>query len=183
MLRPVWSVRRIDRVPVKRLEEPAMPNVFQVGEIVNIGIEDEVTGVALYAALAEKAKSDLLKRFYAAMTEKERVHERKFRNLLAQVNEREIHESFVGEYDAYLRAMLDARAFPTAEVAVRKVKAAADDRAGLSLALQMEKDTLALFLELVKFMPERHRPVVEGIIEEERSHVVELSAQVRALKS
>ncbi len=158
-----------------------MANVFQVGEIVNIGIEDEVTGIALYAALAEKTKTDSLKAFFQAMVEKERVHEARFRTLLTQVGDPTLHETYPGEYETYLRALLEARAFPSPQTAVQKAKGATDPRAALKLALQMEKDTLGLFLEVVKFLPERHRPVVRTIIDEERSHVVELSGQLRKL--
>ena len=158
-----------------------MANLFQVSEIVNIGVEDEVSGGALYQALAEGTGSAALKSFYTAMVEKERVHEKRFRDLLAQVEGHTIHESYAGEYQAYLRALLDARAFPTAAAAVKKARAAADDRAALDLALQMEKDTLVLFQEIVKLVPERHRPMVQGIIAEERSHVVELSSELRKL--
>jgi len=158
-----------------------MANLFQVSEIVNIGVEDEVTGGALYGALAESTGNAALKSFYEAMVEKERVHERKFRDLLTGIEGHPVRETYPGEYEAYLRALLDARAFPTPDVAVEKATAAADDRTALGLALQMEKDTLALFQEIVKLIPERHRPTVEGIIDEERSHVVDLSAELRKL--
>ena len=158
-----------------------MANLFQAKEIVNIGVEDEVSGGALYQALAEKTQNPTLKSFYQAMVEKERIHEEKFRDLLKAVEGHAIHETYAGEYEAYLRALLDARAFPTAAVATEKARAARGDRAGLDLALQMEKDTLTLFVEIVKLIPERHRPVVQGIIEEERSHLVELSAALKKL--
>jgi rubrerythrin len=158
-----------------------MANLFQATEIVNIGIEDEVSGAALYQALAAKTATAALKAFYEAMVAKERVHEQQFRDLLAGVEGHTIHESYPGEYEAYLRALLDARAFPTAAVAVEKANAAPDDRAGLDLALQMEKDTLTLFLEIVELIPERHRPVVQAIIDEERSHLVAISGQLREL--
>ena len=158
-----------------------MANVFQIGEIVNIGVEDEVTGIALYAALAEKTKTEPLKAFFLKMAEKERVHEERFRTLLTQVGDPTLHETFPGEYEAYLRALLDARAFPSPQAALSRAKAAADSRAAIKLALQMEKDTLGLFLEVVKLLPDRHRPVVQAIIDEERSHVVELSGQLRKL--
>jgi len=159
-----------------------MANLFQVSEIVNIGIEDEVSGGALYQALAEKTENAALTAFYEAMVAKERAHERAFRDLLATVEGHEIHETHPGEYEAYLRALLDARAFPTAAAAIERARAADDDRAGLDLALLMEKDTLALFLEIVKFIPERHRPIVQDIIAEERSHVVELAAERQKLE-
>ena len=88
-----------------------MANLFQVSEIVNIGIEDEVTGEALYRALAEKAGDPDLRNFYQAMVEKEQVHERRFRDLLMQVEGHEVHESYPGEYEAYLRALLDEPRF------------------------------------------------------------------------
>lgn len=156
-----------------------MANVFQVSEIVNIGVEDEVAGVALYTALADKTQDQGLKKFYQGLVTKEREHEQKFRALLASVEKHAIHESYPGEYEAYLRALLDSRAFPTPAVAIQKAHAAADDAAALGLALQMEKDTLTLFLEIVKLIPERHRPTVQTIIDEERSHVVEISAKMR----
>jgi len=156
-----------------------MANLFQVSEIVNIGVEDEVAGAALYTALADKTDNEDLKAFYRKLTEMEKVHEAKFRELLASVEQHEVHESFPGEYESYLRALLDSRAFPTPAVAIQKGNSAPDDRAALELALRMEKDTLTLFLEIVQLIPERHRPVVQTIIDEERAHVVDISAKLR----
>ena len=44
-----------------------MANLFQASEIVNIGIEDEVSGGAMYQALAEKTENATLTAFYEAM--------------------------------------------------------------------------------------------------------------------
>lgn len=156
-----------------------MANLFQVSEIVNIGIEDEVTGVALYTTLADKTEDEGLKAFYGGQADVEREHERTFRDLYAQVEKHPISETYPGEYESYLRALLDSRAFPTPAVAIQKANSAADDRSGLELVLQMEKDTLTLFHEIVKLIPERHRPVVQEIIDEERAHVVAVTEQLR----
>lgn len=160
-----------------------MAEMFDVSELVRIAVEDEKSGVAMYTALAGKARLARLKEAFADLTEQERYHQKRFEDMLQSMGDFKPPERYSGEYAGYLEALTADRAFPDAQAARRQAEACADDAGALALANRMERDTLLLLGEMRDLVAEKHRPVVDDIIEEERSHVVLLSEVAEALRS
>lgn len=154
--------------------------LFDIAELVRIGVEDEKSGTAFYSQLAQTTTSADLKAFYADLAEQEKRHEKRFQDLLADLGTYTPTESYDGEYISYLRAMLDSRAFHD-PITARKIAAeiGTDDDAALSMAIRFERDTLVMLNELREMVPERDRPVVDDLAREEQGHLVDLN---RALK-
>ena len=152
-----------------------MSNVFDVSELVRIGVEDEKSGVAFYTVLAEKATSPGLRQTYVRLAEQEQHHYERFKKMLAELGEYQPHESYTGEYMAYLKTMLADRAFPDEQTALAKANACEDDAQGLAMATRFERDTLLLMNEMRSLVPEKARGVVDELAREEQSHLVELA--------
>lgn len=152
-----------------------MSNLFDVAELVRIGVEDEKSGIAFYTVLAENAKDPGLRQTFARLAEQERQHCERFQKMLDGLGDYKPRESYSGEYMAYLRTMLADRAFPDEQAALAQAKACEDDLAGLALATRFERDTLLLMNEMRGMVPERDRHIVDELAKEEQSHLVELS--------
>jgi len=160
-----------------------MSPLFHVAELVRIGVEDEKSGVAFYSALAEKTKNAELKKTYAGLAEQERYHQKRFEKMLEDLGDFQPTESSPGEYVAYLRSMLDTRAFHDPPTARQMAGECATDRAALALAVRFERDTLVLLNELREMVPERDRTTVDELAREEQSHLVELTRAQEKLGS
>lgn len=152
-----------------------MSPLFHVAELVRIGVEDEKTGVAFYSALAKKTRNAALRKMYEGLAEQERHHQERFERMLGALGDFQPSESYTGEYVAYLRAMLDSRAFPEPGKGVQLAAECADDRAAVALAIRFERDTLILLNELRGLVPVRDAETVDELAGEEQGHLVELA--------
>lgn len=92
-----------------------MSKMFQVSELVQVGVDDEKSGAAFYSALAEKTKDAELKKTFADLAQQERFHQRRFEQMLAELGgEYKAPESYADEYLTYVRTLTTQR-FPTNE--------------------------------------------------------------------
>jgi rubrerythrin len=149
-----------------------------------MGVEDERTGAAYYSTLAEKAAEEKLRALYADLAAQERVHLERFQNLLEELGDVHPAESHPDEYVEYLRAMLNTRAFPDAEAATQRALELIDDAAAsLALSIRFERDTVTLMKELEGMVPDRHSHIVDDLIREEQSHLVQLTRAQEELSS
>jgi rubrerythrin len=152
-----------------------MAGMFEVTELVKVGVEDERTGVAFYQASSAKARSKDLKRIFADLAEQERYHQKRFEQLLRDLGGYKSPERYSGEYASYLEALTTDRAFPDEDTALKKVAGGGDDRSLVEMASRFERDTLGLMNEMRKLVREQDRPVVDQLIREEQGHLVTLS--------
>jgi rubrerythrin len=152
-----------------------MAEQFEVAELVQIGVEDEASGVAMYTAMADKAKDKELKKTFADLAEQEKFHLKRFEAMLAGLGGCRGPEQYPGECMAYLRALTDNRAFPDPQAAHKAAQQCPDDAAAVELAIRYERDTLLLMHEMRPLVPEKDFSIVNQLIMEEQSHLVTLT--------
>jgi rubrerythrin len=158
-----------------------MTEVLKVGEMVQMGVEDERTGLAFYRELAKTARSEVVRKAATRFGDMEEVHLKAYTVMLKDVEGYEPRESYTGEYLAYLQALLRGKLFPPEEEAIRMVRDAKSDRAAVEMAIQFERNTLLLFNEIVKFLPPKDQSIVAKLIAEEQLHVTQLTGLLRDL--
>ncbi len=150
-----------------------MANLFSASELINIAIREEVTGGTYYRAIAERAVTDELKEFALETADMEDAHAEKFRKLLAEVGDyKPVGEQYEGEYQDYLAYLLEGRIFPLGADGVALAERQENDLAAVETAAEMEKNTLLLYQELLRFVPQRQQDVLEAIMDEERQHLM-----------
>lgn len=154
-----------------------MPELFSAKELIDVAIREEQTGSTYYRALAEKTDSEELEMFALEVAAMEDEHERRFRKLRDELGEYEpTGESYGGEYESYMSYLLEGRIFPAGQDGVELAERQADDREAIETAMALERNTLLFYHEMIRFVPERHRGVLDEIIEEERQHVRDFAA-------
>ncbi len=152
-----------------------MASLFIASEIVAMNVTEERNGYEFYKTLAANAKTQKLRDAARRISEQEKRHEQRFRRWLEELGEHQPVESYPGEYDAYVKALLSNTTF-TDEEAARKAAAEAEtDAKAVEVALQMEKNTLLLLQELRKHIPEKDLRLVDETVREEEDHLVELT--------
>ncbi|MCJ7544867.1 MAG: ferritin family protein [Phycisphaerae bacterium] len=152
-----------------------MAEQFEVTELVKIAVEDEISGVAFYTALAGKAKDAELRKVFADLAEQEKYHQKRFEAMLAELGGHHAPEQYPGEYVAYLQVLTSSRAFPDPQAARKAAEQCRDDAAALGLATRFERDTLMLMNEMRQLMPARDAAIVEEVASEEQAHLVTLT--------
>ena len=157
-----------------------MANLFVASEILEINIAEEKNGVAYYGTLANSAKSEVLRKAAAEIAAQEKTHEKRFTELLEKVREREPQETYPGEFDAYIKALMGNKMFDNEENARETAKSKSDVDA-VKLAIQTEEATLKLLHELKKHVEKDELKYVLLTIEEEEDHVTQLNEILKAL--
>ncbi len=153
-----------------------MPDLFSAAELINIAIREEVTGATYYRALAEETESDSLREFARGVAEMEDEHADKFRDLLEEVGDYTPKgEQYEGEYGDYLEYLLDGRIFPMGEEGEDLASRQESETEAIETAKEMEKNTLLLYQEMLQFVPESQRDVLESIMDEERLHLTQFT--------
>jgi rubrerythrin len=150
-----------------------MGSLFSARELINVAITEEQTGATYYRAIAEKTESAEMKKFALETAAMEDEHEQKFKDLLESVGDYEATgESREGEYEDYMAYMLEGRIFPRGQDGVALAEQQASDAEAAQTAMDLERNTLLFYQEMLKFVPESQQGLLDGIIAEERQHLI-----------
>jgi len=148
---------------------------FSGSELVNIAIGIEKSGLAFYQSLVKKEKDVMARGAYKYLAEMEEKHIKTFQSMLGAVGEYKPPEMYTEEYDLYLKALVDSAVFTDDKVAREMAEKAASSAEAIQIALGAEKDSILYYSEMRNLVRERDREVVNRIIEEEKSHLRQLS--------
>ncbi len=137
-------------------------------------MEIEESGKAFYEAVAAKAQDREAKRVLQDLAYQEERHYRTFQNMLDKVPEADV-ETDSAEYQRYLQTALDKALLGGPEKGLALAQQASNEAEALQAAIAFEKDTLLFFYDLRDMVPASQREAISAIIEQEKSHVKQLS--------
>ncbi len=152
-----------------------MPELFSVSELINVAIQEEQTGATFYRAMAERTDDDEFESFLLDTAEMEDEHEQKFKELLEKVGGYEPVGDYQDEYSDYMQYMCAGRIFPVGQDAAQLAEQQADEKQACETAMEMERNTLLFYHELLPFVAEADRHLLDTIIAEERQHVTDFA--------
>lgn len=152
-----------------------MRELFNVAELVRIGIEDESSGVVFYSALAKTVSTPRLREIFAELAEQEKFHKARFEQMLTSLGIAQPKEEYPGEYTEYLRTLTSQRAFPDQAAAMRLAQECKNDMEAIELAIRFERDTIMLMNEMRMLLPSGDSDIVNELVREEQSHLVTLN--------
>lgn len=152
--------------------------VFSGSELVNVALGIEKNGIAYYDSVAELTTDAALKNVYNYLANMERKHIEIFQNILDSISK--YQPTYAGEteeeYELYLKALVDSAVFTNDQVARQMAQKASSPAEAIQIALGAEKDSIIFYCEMRDLIPERDRPIIDGIISEEKSHIRQLSS-------
>lgn len=151
-----------------------MANVFNAAEIIDMGIEKEKKRRDFYGLVATKFKQKDMKDLFTRLKDWEVTHIKKFTEIRISVEESEVVESYQGEFEAYMKAMVDDMLYK--QVSPKEFsKNVKSSISAIRYGIGFEKDAILFFAELLKYMTPYHREKVQELIDEEKKHVAYLS--------
>lgn len=148
---------------------------FSGSELVNIAIGIERNGLAFYQSLVKSEKDVMVRGAYKYLADMEEKHLKTFQDMLDTVGEYRPPEIYAEEYGLYLKALVESAVFADDKVAREMAKKVTSSAEAIHIALGAEKDSILFYSEMRNLVLERDREVVDRIIEEEKSHLRQLS--------
>ncbi len=140
-------------------------------EIVNLAVAIEKEGKEFYDSALAYAKGYKLKEALVYLAREEQKHIAVFQKIGDKlVKSFTPNESYEGEYEDYLKSIVNSRSFNTTKVA-DMVKNLHTDKDILNFALSFEKDSILIFDEFKAFVNDEGKQIIRELIEEEKGHI------------
>lgn len=152
-----------------------MGNLLNVSEIVEFAVYIEKNGYKFYVETMKKFAEERLLKLFQFMADEEFKHEETFKRMLKEIGSVTPHESYPGEYEAYMKDFLKTHALANDEVLKEKLDAIKTIDDAIAVALDFEKDSIILFTMLKKYIEKEKQHIVEAIIQEEISHIFKIN--------
>jgi rubrerythrin len=141
-------------------------------EVLEWALEIERNGEIFYNAVADKSADPEVKALFEDLAAQEVKHAATFQRMLNASPADPLPVTLdYEEYDAYLRAMIDARIFSGPEKGLSMAEEAEGRDDALQAAVGLEKDALLFFYDLREMMGDKDREIVTAIIREEKTHL------------
>ena len=149
-------------------------NVFNAAEAIDIGIEKEKKRRDFYGRVSEKFKEKSMKDLFTRLRDWEDTHIKKFGQIRKSIQDDETFESYAGELESYMRALVDDKLYKEVSVAQfsRMVKTPVD---AIKYGMVFEKDAILFFNELVPNVNPENREKIQILIDEEKKHLIYLA--------
>jgi rubrerythrin len=145
---------------------------YSIREVVDQALQTERLGYQFYTMMIQNfEKEEEMKKLFSHLAIEEKKHEKTFADMLALVKDEEPANWEEGEQ--YLRAIVESEFFlgkNKALPSMEHVKTVAD---AVDFALEFEKQTFLYFSGLKDWVKEKE--MVDGIIEEEKKHIMQLN--------
>ena len=152
-----------------------MPITFSSSGLINIAIDIERMGVAFYDVMAKSTENAATRDVFQYLVDMEREHIQIFKEMLVESDKWQILETNAQNHAPYLKALADSAVFTDDMITSEKAARVDSDIEALELAIDAEKDSILFYHEMKEIMPQRAQATVNKIIDEEKSHLRQLS--------
>ncbi len=151
-----------------------MSNIFNIAEVIDLGIEKEKKRRDFYGLVSESFKEPDIKKLFSRLRDWEDEHIKKFAAIRDTVKIDESQESYEGELAEYMKALVDDILYNqvSAKEFSNNVKT---PEAAIQYGIGFEKDSILFFTELLKYAEPVHIEKVRILIEEEKKHIIYLA--------
>ena len=156
--------------------------LFNVAEIVDMGIEKEKKRRDFYATVATTFREKGIKDLFTKLRDWEETHIKKFGQIRATFNEDETTNSYPGELQEYIANVIDDKLYQDVSPSKFKdnIKTSLD---AIRYGISFEKDAIIFFNEFLPYVSSRqNNQVISQLIQEEKQHIVYLAKLRETLK-
>lgn len=155
---------------------------FSGRELIEIAIGIEKNGATFYNSLAGSTKNPEAKGTYKYLADQEKEHAGVFQRMLGSVGEYKPPETYTEEYNLYLKALIDSLVFTDDKVTLEMAKKVKSDAEAIQVGVGAEKDSILFYMEVKELVRPAERKVVRKIIDEEKSHLRQLTGIKKGLR-
>ena len=146
--------------------------LFQAADIVELAMQVEKSGETFYRAVADKVQSTASRELFKYLAGQEVIHYQVFSKLSQTVQDNPfMTDEEWALYMDYLNGTVQSAFFEGPDKALALAETVTDERQAINMAIGFEKETLLFFYDLRDRIPDKDRPFVEKIVDEEKSHI------------
>ena len=149
-------------------------NLFNAAEVIDMGIAKEKKRRDFYALVAKKFKDEDMRQLFTRLKAWEDEHIKKFTEIRGSVEEPEVVESYQGEFEAYIRSLVDDLQYKQVSAA-NFAKYVRNPLEAIRYGMRFERDAILFFGELLRHMTPLYREKVAELIDEEKKHLIYLA--------
>ena len=149
-----------------------MHKQFSSCEIVEIAIQIEKNGKEFYAELAKKADKKDLKKAFEGLVVAESDHIKTFEGIFNATCSYEPREVYPEDYFAYMNALAKQYIFTQKDKNRKLGQNVNTFEEAIQIGIQFEKDSILLYAELKRIVPEEEINRIDKLIEEEKKHLI-----------
>ncbi|MBN2532379.1 MAG: ferritin family protein [Spirochaetales bacterium] len=161
-----------------------MSIIFNAEEIFDLAIQIEKNGAQFYKTISDSTGNPEIKKTLLQLAEMERKHEKTFQDLKDELitgTEQTVYDPY-NELALYLKAFADGYVFDLIDPA-RSLTGQESETTVLKTAIQLEKDSIVLYLGMKELVPpDFGKEKIDKIIKEEMGHIRLLSVQLRSIE-
>ena len=155
--------------------------LFQAADIVELAMQVEQSGETFYRAVAAKVEAREARTLFEYLAGQEVIHYQVFQKLSQSIHEAPFMTDQEWDlYMDYLNGTVQSAFFEGPDKALALAETVSDAQQAINLAIGFEKETLLFFYDLRERIPDKDRPVVEKIIDEEKRHIRRLVSKLNA---
>lgn len=146
-----------------------------VDELLGYAIRIEERGELFYRNWANRVENQGQKKVFNFLADEESAHKKTFECMMNLLKKADSQPEGIDnqEYEEYLKNISEEILFNDKNYE-QKMKDIADVGSIVDLAMKLELDSIILYSDLKKFVPQEHIDVMEKIIKEEQSHYTNL---------
>jgi rubrerythrin len=148
---------------------------FSPGELINIAISIERSGITFYDIMAKSTDDPMTREIFQRLADMERSHIGIFEGMLDEAEKYRLDETATQEYADYLRALTDSAVFTDDMITGEMATQADNDIKALELAISAEKDSILFYYQMRDMMQPTALPLINRIIAEEKLHLRQLA--------
>ena len=149
-------------------------NLFNAAEVIDMGIAKERKRRDFYALVAKKFKDKEMRELFTELKGWEEEHIQKFTDIRNSVEESEVIESYQGEFEAYIKSLVDDMLYKQVSAA-NFAKYVRNPLAAIRYGMGFERDAILFFSELLRHMTPKHQEKIAELINEEKKHLMYLA--------
>ena len=153
-----------------------MEGKFNSLEVIKMAMNIEEQGEKFYTHCAQAQSNSTAKKIFNKLSQDENDHYQLFSNMLKEFeNQESINRDYLEnqEVNGYLSSLVNSKVFPETKEEAEKI--ATNSKEAINRGIQAEKDSLLLYLELVKLEKDKTTiEALERLILEEKKHLTQL---------
>lgn len=144
-------------------------------DIINLAIGIERRGISFYDVMAKSADSEKSRAVFDILVTMERDHLDIFQNMLDVLDNARDTSFLNDENSNYIRTLAGSFVFTDDLITGDMATQADTDIKAIELGISAEKDSLLFYYEIKNSLPEHIAKLLNKIIEEEKTHLQQLS--------
>lgn len=153
-----------------------MDKTYSLEEILEMAIRIEEDGVVFYESLADKTKNREAVEIYRYLAGEEKEHIAVFKSIYKDLTGRRFEKAFnEEEANLYLYSLVENRVFRGPKEIKEFIEDTESELSVIELAIQIEKDTILYYYEILEGLGDGERSLVKEIINQEKTHIYRLT--------